>query len=838
MALDDFDNLLKWLAKNNISCFNFTGGEPTIHPRFNEFIDRADKQSFSINIFSNGLFPFKSLKNLNKINSFLINYNPENHYTQEEYELLHKNLSNLEEENVKIKMMCNITDTVDSCEYILEACKKYKAQEVLIDLIIPNALKSNAYINKNIIQKKKNLLLDFLEQLKNNNVKARISRPMPRCFFAKKELEKLKKFKMVYHTCGTGESIISINPDLTVHPCLSIFYKGPRIIDFDNLGAYRQFYRNSVNSLKWQKTLYPKCKSCRYFLRRQCQGACLCHKCKDFNLLSSDHHIIYSQYKKEEISEFNSAVEQSINKLNKIFGPIGKKIQIYLFDNKGDMWSYSGIHYYPEWVTGFTSSNLTYYQYGTKLHNRITHELCHMYIQHFSNSRVPTWLNEGFCEYVTFPDNTENLLHLMKTKTILPFEKLDFCGHMSLLKYDQDPLDKNICYHQAHNFVRYLVNNFGLDIVKKMITTKHDGFYKLFNELTKKDFFEIEKAWQKIINYTPIEKTMFNHPSEVVVEVTPKCNFDCTSCFNKASFAKNDRHQKGMSTEYIKQIIDSIVEFSIPRIRFSGGEPLLREDIFELMDYAKSKDLVIWLNTNATLVIKENISELEKYVENVLIPLNGYDEQSDFEWTQTKQSFEAKLKGIKILRASKIKIIRAGTVATPKNIENLEKIYQIVKENKLDFWELYRPIPLKKESTGFDIKTLHNKIIKLSSDFGKTIQIANSIPFCCYDIGKMDTICIGAYSDDGHSRIIVDPKGFAKPSYFIHKNIGDPRNVKECWNHDFMKKIRALELVPGDCKACKYLEKCKGGSRYTANLYSNDYKSNDPLMKLFNRVII
>jgi AdoMet-dependent heme synthase len=325
--------------------------------------------------------------------------------------------------------------------------------------------------------------------------------------------------------------------------------------------------------------------------------------------------------------------------------------------------------------------------------------------------------------------------------------------------------------------------------------------------------------------YLPIHRFTYREPNEVVIEVTPECNFNCNSCFNKMAFAKKNRKHKLMSTEYIKRIINNVVENHIKQIRFSGGEPLLRKDIFELIEYAHSKDLIIWLNTNATLISKKNIKLLEKYVKNVLVQLNGYDEKSDNEHTNTKNSFRDKIKGLKLLRESKIPIVRAGTVATQKNIDNLEKIYKIVKENKLDLWEVYRPVLDNGGHSKFDIENLYPKLIKLSFDYGKIVSIANSIPFCSFQPQKMDHMCYGAFADNGHSRIVIDPRGYAKPGYFIDVNIGDPLDLKRCWNNDLMKRIRKLKYAAKECRKCIYLEKCKGGS-----LYINDLESkNRPL---------
>ena len=501
MSLDSFKELLGWLEKNNISSFNFTGGEPTLHPRIKDFVKIAYDKGFKFNIFTNGLFNENLINNFKKVNSFLINYNPKEHYTEREYLLLHKNLENLSKEKIKSTIMFNISENIDSCSHILKACSKYKIKDVMLDLIIPNSLKSNQFIDTKHFQNKKAMLLDFMKQLRDKKIKLRISRPMPRCMFTKKEYEKLKQHNEVYHKCGTGSTIIAVNPDLKTFPCLSIFFRGPRITNFKDVFEYRQFYKKSIPSLQWKRMLYPKCKSCIYFLRKQCQNSCLCHKCRDFNIIKSDSYSIYSQYNQAEINEFIKKIDEGISSLSKIFGSINKKINIYLFDNKQELLFYSGAYHYPDWVGGFASSDLTYYQYGPKAHKRITHELCHLYLQYFSNNKIPTWLSEGFCEYINFQkDNKEELNFLLKKKKLLSFEKLLYCGKMSLLKYDQDPLDKNICYHQSHNLVRYLIDNFGSEKVMNLLNGRYDDFYKFFLTTIGKDFFEIEKEWRESLN--------------------------------------------------------------------------------------------------------------------------------------------------------------------------------------------------------------------------------------------------------------------------------------------------------------------------------------------------
>jgi radical SAM protein with 4Fe4S-binding SPASM domain len=104
------------------------------------------------------------------------------------------------------------------------------------------------------------------------------------------------------------------------------------------------------------------------------------------------------------------------------------------------------------------------------------------------------------------------------------------------------------------------------------------------------------------------------------------------------------------------------------------------------------------------------------------------------------------------------------------------------------------------------------------------------LPFCSYKSKKTEEISNGALSVDGHIRYAIDPRGFAKPDYYIDKKIGDPLDIKGCWNNSFMKEMRNLKLVPEECKNCRYLLECRGGSRFSAKAMFGSYSSGDPLM--------
>jgi MoaA/NifB/PqqE/SkfB family radical SAM enzyme len=333
-------------------------------------------------------------------------------------------------------------------------------------------------------------------------------------------------------------------------------------------------------------------------------------------------------------------------------------------------------------------------------------------------------------------------------------------------------------------------------------------------------------------------------PKEVMIEVTPRCNFQCKFCFNRASFARQGHGQlQEPTTAYVKKIINGIKKAKIPIVRFTGGEPLLRNDILKLIKYAKSKGLTVRLNTNGSLIKNyKQARGLVRYLDYALFSLHTFDPKKDEEITGVKNSFEKKIRAIKWFKRAGIKTIRVSTIATADNIRNLEKFYELFKKLKIDKWATNRVIPLTGEKNLWgetELKPLVSKLIKIRKDVVKNniplkIHIVNGVPLCAQDPVKMTAVCAGARSVDGHERFAVDPRGFAKPIYYIEKDIGNPLKPLECWNHPFIKTLRGYKSLPKECAKCVLLEKCKGGNRYCAFVAAGSYKARDPLMNFSN----
>lgn len=313
-------------------------------------------------------------------------------------------------------------------------------------------------------------------------------------------------------------------------------------------------------------------------------------------------------------------------------------------------------------------------------------------------------------------------------------------------------------------------------------------------------------------------------PREIVFETTTRCNLHCPICFSRKNAAE-------LPPDRIKSVIDECVESGIKIVRFTGGEPLLYNHITEALAYAKNNGRRVILNTNATLITKQDQQLLNNYVDDILISLQGFNQTSEHRLTQSKVDFQQKLHTIVQLQKV-IPLVRLGTIISRTVINNFEKYCHLVNSLHIKNWELYRPMFTTNDEeyqiTPADITQLMQHI-KSKRQQGRDIMIANPLPFCMTDTMDLSHhVLTGAEFDDGHSRLVVDARGFLKPSYCIHENLGN--TIKEAWDNPFALKMRSLDYLPDQCQQCHALRWCKGGSRHWAKIHNGSYFQPDPLM--------
>jgi len=345
-------------------------------------------------------------------------------------------------------------------------------------------------------------------------------------------------------------------------------------------------------------------------------------------------------------------------------------------------------------------------------------------------------------------------------------------------------------------------------------------------------------------------------PFLVVWDFTKQCNLHCKHCYQSSG---SEKLPDELNTEEAKKVIDDFSDAGVVAIAFSGGEPLLRNDFFEIAQYARDKDFYVSIATNATLITKEIAQRLEKTVHYVEISLDGFEKTHD-DFRGIPGVWKKTVKGIRNCVEVGLDTCVATTV-TKWNLKEIPKLLDFVendlKANRMIFFN-FVPTRRGKDIVNQDIepkerwellKFLYSKLIDknckldvfstapqysvISAEYASGPAIATHFTNkAAMDAlqGRTKTLTefIGGC---GCARLYaaLEPNGDVYPCVFLPIKVGNIREdkIKDIWQKsEILNKMRNRDLFEG-CKDCKYKHIC-GGCRARAYGYYGDIQGPDP----------
>ena len=170
-------------------------------------------------------------------------------------------------------------------------------------------------------------------------------------------------------------------------------------------------------------------------------------------------------------------------------------------------------------------------------------------------------------------------------------------------------------------------------------------------------------------SYSEKEDTSRNFlPRLISWNMTFRCNLRCPHCYIDA---RESEGKSELSTEEGKALIDQIVEVSKPILILSGGEPLLRDDVFELARYARAKGLIVAMGTNGTLITDSVAKELKSSgVKAVAVSIDSSVPDRHDAFRGVKGAWERALDGIDACIEKGIGV-QVNTTVTQQNYDDL-----------------------------------------------------------------------------------------------------------------------------------------------------------------------
>lgn len=192
--------------------------------------------------------------------------------------------------------------------------------------------------------------------------------------------------------------------------------------------------------------------------------------------------------------------------------------------------------------------------------------------------------------------------------------------------------------------------------------------------------FRITQFMQEIARPTPLAPKP-NPPGPVVIwNLVRRCNLACKHCY---SISADTDFPGELTTEEAFSVMDDLQAFRVPVLILSGGEPLLRSDIFTLARRAKAMGFYVALSSNGTLIDSRNISQIaEVGFDYVGVSLDGIAETHD-RFRRQAGAFAASLNGIRLCREHGIKIGIRYTM-TEDNARDLPRLLELLEVERLD----------------------------------------------------------------------------------------------------------------------------------------------------------
>jgi pseudo-rSAM protein/SPASM domain protein len=330
----------------------------------------------------------------------------------------------------------------------------------------------------------------------------------------------------------------------------------------------------------------------------------------------------------------------------------------------------------------------------------------------------------------------------------------------------------------------------------------------------------------------------------VVWNTTRRCNLSCAHCY---ASARAEPAPEELSTAEGKALLDDLAAYGVPVVLFSGGEPLARSDLPELVAYASEAGLRPVLSTNGTLLTEERARELhEAGLAYAGVSVDGMPTAND-RIRGEEGAFDAAIEGIQAALSAGLKTGLRYTI-TDYNADDLEDVVALLHDVGVDRFCFYH---LAYGGRGADVADADLTPERRREAVRRLCALTRE-----YHAGgeEIETLLVGNYADAGYlveyARRELGAEHAKRIRAYLRRNGGDPTgervadvdyegnvhltqfwqgyslgNVRErpfsaIWEDESNPLLRALrereKHLQGNCADCRYRDVCGGGSRLRA----------------------
>lgn len=343
-------------------------------------------------------------------------------------------------------------------------------------------------------------------------------------------------------------------------------------------------------------------------------------------------------------------------------------------------------------------------------------------------------------------------------------------------------------------------------------------------------------------------KTLIPPPFLISYAVTRKCNLKCKHCYSDAT---EEPAPDELSAEEAKRLLDDIAKWGIKLLIFDGGEPLYRDDFFDIATYAAQKGLRVVIGSNGTLIDTGVAERLQSSgIMAVQISIDGAKALTHDWFRGVDGSFDKALEGAKACKEVGLPFqfgmtIRRGTL---DEMPDMLKLAVDCGANAEEFFDLVQVSRVKKEIPDEVLTPDERKeVMEWLAEAQKDCPIIIRVPGC-----PMYTLILqekdiqpkhfpanllkripyygrGCAAGMPNGYLTILPNGDVIPCMLLQIKLGNVReaSITRIWdNSQILSKLRNRNLLEGECGRCTYRDKCAGcrGRAYeeTGNMLATD----------------
>ncbi len=355
------------------------------------------------------------------------------------------------------------------------------------------------------------------------------------------------------------------------------------------------------------------------------------------------------------------------------------------------------------------------------------------------------------------------------------------------------------------------------------------------------------------------------HQKPVVVwNSTQRCNLHCVHCYSNS---ENKLYPNELTTKQAKEFVKDLVDFGVPVLLFSGGEPLMRHDLFEVAKFATSNGIRAVLSTNGTLITEATAKELKTAGFSYIgVSIDGIEDTNN-KFRGSPNAFKAAIQGIRNCKEAGVKPGLRFTV-TKYNYPDLTKIFDLIEKEQIPrvcFYHLayagrgtsiasddvthsqtrsfmdtilMKAEEFKQKGIDTEILTVDNHAdaaylyLKLKEkqpeNAEKTLELLKQ--------NKGNSSGTGIGCVDAQGNVHID-------QFWRHYTIGNVLEHKfsAIWTNPDQPMLKALRNrkthLQGRCSRCRFLDICNGNLRVRAEAVHGDVWAPDPACYLTEQEI-